>query len=582
MIMKKRQPLAFPYRQRVLLHIHMSTETFTIVPLPQEDAKEYLGGALLALKLWDQFAEYENLEQKQYESGNPIVFAPGAASDLPMPCSKSYTIVTKSPVTGYLSVSSASSSLSQAILGCGYSALVITGRSRRLCGFSITNGSVQFNDAENLHNLTTVEVAKRLGCEHLVTIGPAGERFVPHASLYANGQNVSRGGVGKVFGLKNLKYFTLNPQTNGRESYDPHRMGLLSQAFSKDFEKSSIGRILAKEGSLAMLSKANHHGWAAIDNYSMRIDGRLWGLCPRNRVVQTSIKSPQCPACEQSAAMELESAMALGSNLELFDSRSVQQLVVRCLENGLDPISSGAVLSWARHCRMDGKLSFLPDMHISSPVLYLRMLDAIAFQRGGGEQLGKSMGELVDTYGGEEHAFMVDGLALPPFDYRALPVQALLASLGDHSLVYGELLWGNHYHRGNERLLAGWALHVQQLRFAMESVGLCSWMSLPSFAHRVLHFPKWKGKYRQFSRLANLASLSEGYEISPMEMLGYGKKALSLKQNIEKKIGVRTAFYGSLPDQLLINGKSNFRKAQVVPLARLLDAYWSLSKSKKY
>ncbi|NCC63590.1 MAG: hypothetical protein EOM15_02890 [Spirochaetia bacterium] len=580
--MKRKQSMAFPYRQRALLHIHISTESFEIVPLSQEEGKSFLGGRLLALKLWQQYAEYDKLEEKQYESGNPIVFAPGAASDLLMPCCSSYTVVTKSPVTGQLAINSSSSSLANAILGCGYSAIVITGRSRRLCGFSITNGSVQFHDAEVLHDMTTTAVSRYLGAEHLVTIGPAGERFVDHASLYANGQNVTRCGVGKVFGLKNLKYFTLAPQVDGRNSYDPEQMGLLSQVLQKELEKSDIGRVMATEGPIALLSKANHHGWAAIDNYSMRIDGRLWGLCPRNRVQPDSSKHPLSSCCEHASAINLESALALGSNLELYDGRSVGQLVVRCLENGLDPVSCGAAISWARHCRMDGRLSFLPDMRTPSAILYLRLLDAMSFQRGGGEELGKNLGALVATYGGEEHAYMVDGLELPPFDYRALPVQALLASMGDTSLVFGELLWGNHYHRGNERLLASWALYTQYLYGAMESVGLCPYLSLPLFTHPLLHFPRWKAKRKILSRLATVASLSEGYEITPMMMLDLGKKTLSLKHDIEEKILGRKPGYGSLPDQLLINGKSNFRAPQVVPLVRLLDAYWSLLKGKKY
>ncbi len=277
--------------------------------------------------------------------------------------------------------------------------------------------------------------------------------------------------------------------------------------------------------------------------------------------------------------MDLQSAMALGSNLELFDSRSVQQLVARCLENGLDPISAGAVLSWARKSRMDGLLGFLPDMQRSSAMLYLRLLDAIAYKRGTGEQLGRTMEELVATYGGADHAFTVDNLPLPPFDYRALPVQALLASLGDERLVYGELLWGNRYRRGNERTLASWALYVQQLSSSLESVGICPLVLLPSFANPLLHFPRWKNKHKNFTMLASFASLGEGYEISAQQMLEFGKKAEALQQQINDKLLEKPK--GGLPDQLLVNGKSNYRRAQVVPLARLLDAYRHLSRHKK-
>jgi len=579
--MKKKRTLAFPYRQRLVLHIDIASESFEIIPLSEDDAKAYLGGRLLALELWRRFAVFDELGPRHYESGNPVVFAPGSASDLSMPCPTSYTIVTKSPLTGKLAVGSACSSLAKAIAGAGYSAIVITGRARRLLSFKIQDGGVSFAAAEEFHDLTTVEVAKKTGANHVVAIGPAGEHQVAHASLVANNQNIRCGGVALVFGLKNIKFFTLDVAATGRESYDPHRFGLLNKSYMQALSKSRIGRTVAKEGTLALLSKANHHGWAAIDNYSTRIDGRLWGLCARSCDEQVGEEEFFCPVGEEKSGMDLQSAMALGSNLELFDSRSVQQLVTRCLENGLDPISAGAVLSWARKSRMDGLLGFLPDMQRSSAMLSLRLLDAMAYQHGNGEQLGKTMDELVGTYGGAEHAFAVDNLPLPPFDYRALPVQALLASLGDERLVYGELLWGNRYRRGNERILASWALYVQQLSSAMESVGLCPLMLLTSFAHPLFHFPFWKNKRKNYTCLAAFASLGEGYEIHAQRMMEIGRKAQTLEQHINSLFDGAQHSTAKLPDQLLVNGTSNYRRSQIVPLARLLDAYQSLLRHMK-
>ncbi|MGH0053160.1 MAG: aldehyde ferredoxin oxidoreductase N-terminal domain-containing protein, partial [Sphaerochaetaceae bacterium] len=321
--MRKKLRLAFPYRQRSILHIDIESETFSSVPLQEDEAKQYLGGRLLALMLWDRFADYGKLGKDAYESGNPVVFAPGAAVDIPLNYCNSYTVVTKSPVTGSLSVSSATSSFARAIAGCGYAALVITGRSRRLCSFSITNGEVEFSDAEAFHDLTTTEVARKVGITHLVVVGPAGEHFVPFASLAVDNQNVTHGGVGCVCGMKNIKFFTLSPKNTGREAYDPHRLGLLNQAFLKDLGKTRLGKTMAKEGSIALLSKANHHGWAAIDTYSMRVDGRLWGLCARSIPEEIQLDDSAISVCQDHAHLDLESAMALGSNLELFDSRSV-------------------------------------------------------------------------------------------------------------------------------------------------------------------------------------------------------------------------------------------------------------------
>ncbi len=574
--MRKKLHLAFPYRQRFILHIDLESETSTSIPLEEEEAKHFLGGRLLALMLWDRFADYEQLGEEDYERGNPVVFAPGATVDTPLGYCNSYTVVTKSPVTGTLSVSSANSSLAGAIVGCGYAALVITGRSRKLCSFSIADGLVSFSDAEEYHNLTTTDVARKVEKEHLVVIGPAGEHFVLYASLYANNQNVTQGGVGCVCGMKNIKFFTLSPHNHGREAYDPHRLGLLNQAYMKDLGKTRMGNTMAKEGSIALLAKANHHGWAAIDTYSMRVDGRLWGLCPHSVPKGISLHDPSFPVCQDHTPLDLETAMALGSNLELFDSRSVQQVALRCLENGLEVVSTGAVLAWARACRREGKLSFLPDLQYSKAMLYLRLLDAITYKKGSGEELGIGLSSLVEKYGGSEHAFMVDGLPLPPYDYRALPVQALLVAMGRRSVVFGELLWGNHYHRGRERRLVSWALYVQKLVYACESVGLCPWVTISTFSHRFFHYPHFSFARKNFSRLALLASLGEGYEINAYAVRSYGEEALHLQLTLDDKLLKRESRYGSLPDQLLVNGKSNYRSAQVVPLARLLDAYWSV------
>jgi len=183
---------------------------------------------------------------------------------------------------------------------------------------------------------------------------------------------------------------------------------------------------------------------------------------------------------------------------------------------------------------------------------------------------------LVSMYGGEEHAYMVDKQALPPFDYRGLPTQAILAATGDDTLVFAELMYGNHYHRGNERKLARWAVFSQDLRYAMESLGLCPWLSIPFYEKTLVRFPHFLTKGKAWDLLAKLASLSEGYQVTPEVIAQIGARAWSLQQEIDNKLTGRTGRYGSLPEQLLLDASSNYTSSQVVPLVRLLDAYWSL------
>jgi aldehyde:ferredoxin oxidoreductase len=63
------------------------------------------------------------------------------------------------------------------------------------------------------------------------------------------------------------------------------------------------------------------------------------------------------------------------------------------------------------------------------------------------------------------------------------------------------------------------------------------------------------------------------------DVVEYGRASLDLEAAINEELhGGRTA---SLPERLLIDGTSNYPKAQVVPLARLLDAYRSVRAREK-
>ncbi len=582
--MAKKQIMAFTYRQRSILLVDLSQESWEKIPLTEADAKSLLGGRLLALALWDRYASYDRLASNLYEVGNPVVIASGAAGDTSMLCADSSTIVTRSPVTGKLTVTSNSSTLAKTLLGCGYSALVILGRSRRLCSFEIDSQKVTFSNAEHFHEMTTDTVQKQFRNRPLLCIGPAGEHQVPYASVVYSGLNISRGGVGMVFGLKNLKFILFQPIPSGRESYDTEELGLCTKRYLALLKKTEIGKAMQVEGPATLLKKANSHGWAAIDNYSSRVDGRLWGLCPKAQTLSKTGEETICAGCPivgnaltpKQNLLDFSSLMALGSNLELFDSRRVSLLIQRCSDNGLDPISVGSILSWARKTRSEGGLSFLPDLRSLTVMQYIRIIDSIAYRKGSGEQLAEPFAKLVEMYGGSEHAYMVDSQALAPFDYRGLPAQAILAAIGDDTLVFAELMHGNHHRRGNERKLARWALFSQDLRYAMESLGLCPWLSLPFYEHSFFKFPHFLKPKKAWTQLAKLASLSEGYHVTPSMIAEIGTKAWRLQQEIDGKLVNSSGRYGSLPEPLLIDATSNYTASQVVPLARLLDAYWSL------
>jgi aldehyde:ferredoxin oxidoreductase len=568
--MERNQAKAFPYRERAILLVDVGQESWQRIPLEEKEAKKFLGGRLLALRLWDKYAEYGNMESSAYESGNPVVIAPGSAADASLSPCDTCTFVTRSPLVGRLSVSCCEGPFAQAVLGCGYSAIVIVGRFRRLSALEIDSRSVLFPNAEKFHDMENSRLASEFPLRHLVALGPAGEHQVPYSSIWCDGANVGRGGVGMVFGLKNIKYIALAPSVAAREAYDPKQVGKAMQGQQALAAKSKVSRAVAENGSVALVGRANAHGWAAVDTFSLRTDGRLWGLDPACSSPPAGKDFPSC-----------STALALGANLELFDFGNVLALEERCADLGLDCLSAGAVLAWARKTRKEGTLPFLPDLERATARQYMHILDAMAYRKGSGEQLSETIDTLVTRFGGAANAYAVSDIPLAPYDLRALPSQALLAALGDDTLVFPDLLFGNRYRRGKEDRMASWAVLSQDVRYAMESLGLRYRTVLPFFEHCPVSRP-WKPfRDRLFSWLCVWVSATEGYPVSGTQVAEYGKAAWDLQRSIDRAL-LAGALPVSLPDQVLVNGRSNHRSQAVVPLARLVDAYVWLRGIKEY
>jgi aldehyde:ferredoxin oxidoreductase len=496
------------------LVIDLDKERFRFVKLGEAQAKKMLGGRLMALTLWNSYCNYQKLKPSDYESGNPIVIAIGAASDLDHPLLDGYVLATRSPVTGSLSVTAGEGRIAKALSGVGICALVIQGRRSRITHLAITDHDVTFSTREDLHNLT-VGACHALSPETpMIVIGPAAEAQVPQSSVDFDGRNLGRGGVGMVFALKNIKAITfpVGAVHVERTSYDPASLGRLS---------AWVEKLQSWQRKGSRLSWGNRNGWLAINGFHDRVDGRMWAL---------EGQKPLLPL------------LALGPNLGVFDPAHIRPTLAACDDLGLDPFSAGVLLLWASR---------------NGSVDPVRVLESVAYGKGPWMNLPKEM---------PGSFYRIGGLEMAPFDLRALPSQAVLAALGDDTIVYPALLHQKGFHSGREMFHARVSVYCQDLRYAMESLGIAYRRSYVVFNQ---YFPFWM--IHPFALLARLASDSEGYPFSAMGIRNVGISCYRVQREINRQLGWHEP--ERVPDPLMTDGSSNHRYASVVTLPRLIEAY---------
>ena len=130
---------AFPGYNGVLLEVDLTAGKTTRIPLSPEDARLYIGGRGLGMKLLAGRLGKPGVDAMSPE--NPLLFMPGPFSGFPIPSASRTCVVTKSPRTSPLrSKLPKASTVSYANMGgffgpeirfAGYDAIVVTGRAAK-------------------------------------------------------------------------------------------------------------------------------------------------------------------------------------------------------------------------------------------------------------------------------------------------------------------------------------------------------------------------------------------------------------------------------------------------------------------
>ncbi|MDY4611855.1 MAG: aldehyde ferredoxin oxidoreductase N-terminal domain-containing protein [Sphaerochaetaceae bacterium] len=589
------------------LVVDLATERREVQEISPDVLRSYPGGRGLALRLWEDYADETVNDPSCYEAGNPIVIACGLLTNTSTPCGDLFCIATRSPATGRMTVGRSSSSFGPALKAAGYDALVVRGRSRRPVVMVVESEGMSVLNSERFIGFSTSRISELMTRDQydcVLSIGPAGEQKVPYASVVCDGKSIGRGGIGAVFGFKNVKAVVVNGNPSEHLSTPTIATSKLQKTLFGVCETSPFAKRLRSEGSATLVADANEGGWLPLVNYTLRTDPRtfyLGGSEQRRRYGDCFNSCSSCPiSCYhaitdttgkiQTLLPQYEAVAMLGANLNIFDPDKVQRLLQTCIEDGVDPVSMGNILGWAIMARRHGVLPMLPDIEHGGVDALVKVIDAAAYRKGAGETLGLGLEALVENFGGGEWAYMSGGLEIGPYDIRGAFGQGLYEATGSEFPFLPEVVLPR-LRDVQPKTLARWAVFNEDLCHALESIGICPMLAVSALyegyaGNRLLRSPFLARLLMRHSRrpwklaapkiFVSLVSSMFGGKLSASELLEMGRGAWRLQMDLDAKLGKERFGGGALPDYFQINPESNYPKDEVLPLRRLLEAYWML------
>ena len=421
------------------LRVDLSTGLSTEVMLEEELLREFLGGSGLgvALMLKEGAAKVDPLSP---EAVLAFVFSPLVGS--PLTTSAKFAVVSKSPLTQRLNDSLASSGFALAGKKTGYDAIVLVGRAQRLSILLIDEQHVQLESAEELvgfSNRSTQEQIRSRFCPEYqtATIGPAGEKLIPYATISHDGRHAGRGGSGAVLGSKNIKAIAVRGTRRVQWANPPALMSL-----AKELSKKSFGPATAKYrelGTASNLLMFNRLNVLPTRNFQQGSFASAVAISPEEMNVTRNRTRASCAACtigcehlyslksgDGSVRLEYENLFALGPLCGIDDPEIVLEATRRCDDFGLDTISAGGTIGFAMECAERGILD-APWLRFGDGSALLRALDSIVSGEEIGPLLALGSRRMAMEIGQDSINFapQVKGLELPGYDPRGLQMMAL-------------------------------------------------------------------------------------------------------------------------------------------------------------
>jgi len=522
--------------------VDATTGTSSQSSIPESTFRRFPGGSALGTHL---LLEHDAWQHDPLSTESSLVFAFSPLVGSPLTTSAKFAVVSRSPLTGRLNDSLASSSFALAGKRSGNDAILITGRAETPCILVIDDQQTRKLPADHLWGLSAEDAEARLreqfsGEHHFAVIGPAGEQQVSYATISHSGRHAGRGGSGAVLGAKNVKAIVV--AGNQRTPWaDPD--GLVQRA--KQLSKLSFGPATEKYrelGTAANLLVFNRLNCLPTRNFQRGSFANSEQFSPAELSGARNKTRSSCAACtigcthlyslnsNRNVRIEYENIYALGPLCDVQDPDAVLQASHRCDELGIDTISTGGTIAFAMECVERGLLDE-PWLRFGDAEALLRAIDLIGSGTGLGKLLRQGSRAMAAIVGHDSIDFapQVKGLEIPGYEPRALQTMSLGFAVGtrgaDHnrSGAY-EIDFSDAADRRNGTAdAARLAVDTEDKAAIMDSLILCKFL---------------RGVFvNYFAETAELLNLITGWELDKSAMQNMARGIVDAKKEFNIRCG---------------------------------------------
>ncbi|MFB6184799.1 MAG: aldehyde ferredoxin oxidoreductase family protein [Haloarculaceae archaeon] len=557
------EPLPSVYGGEIL-HVYVDTGETKLEPVDPVDARRFLGGNGLAAKL---IYEHVPPDTDAFDADNAIVVAVGPMTATPFQSTSRGVVGFISPMTGGFFDSTFGGTFPQAQKTTGFEAIVLHGSADELSYVQVTEDGATVKEAPDLAGEETYETCRRIRERetgdydtHVLAAGPAGENAVRYACLLHESEMrqgiAGRGGSGAALGAKNVKAIAVR---EGTFRPDPvERPDLQNLAIEQMGPLMDETELLQEYGTSGVVNPINELGKLGQHNLQSEQGApedaeAISGERLREFVTEDTTCANCAVGCGKRVTIqeegvtdakipEYESLFGTATMTDVYDIKRVVKANDFCNRFGMDTISWGVTVAFARECAERGLIGddACPHLEFGDADGLVELARETAFREGFGDEIADGSFRLAKKLGetSERYLYGSKGLEFAGHSARGLKGMSIGYATstrgGSHHDTRPTPQYDGHHTETTDGT-AEFAARSQHFTAVGDSLTQCRFVSESGWGTEIND---------QYRRAINLAT---GWDLTTEDVETIGERIYNLERLINVERGVASAETDTLP-----------------------------------